>query len=456
MVVDTHARSLLPSDDDYGRNIIGGRWLFPAAPYEFEIRNPVDSTITTVVPLSSRIDVERAITAAGEALHGRWSDPATREHLLVALLSRLTDASVEFAHLMSTESGVSHRDALDIVEASLGLARRYLSENRVPERDAQGCVSGHILSWGAPFAEMLLGVFAALVRGESVVVKPSLRGPMSPIAVAYLAEQAGFPAGVVNVVQGTGVDVGAALISSNRLGQLSVHGNSDTLARSARAYPFTNVPLSTLRGGGNAAVVYPDASAEDIAHLALEVAAAVRVNSAGSLFGLHTVAVHSACTQAVRAALVDAVSNVGPAPLPAELQRRQAMSRVHRLSAAGGRVLCGGKVPDDVKHRMGWFVTPTVIDLGTTMQALPLMDAVGAPLGPVLTVIEWATFDDIDKLFAARRHQDGYGITWGDCGGRNIASFGAIARGQGPLGAARSGLVPPAWVGRRSSAGDRQ
>jgi hypothetical protein len=51
--------SSLPDDGHYARNLIGGRWQFPGAPYEFEIRNPSDSTIAAVVPLSSRFDVER-------------------------------------------------------------------------------------------------------------------------------------------------------------------------------------------------------------------------------------------------------------------------------------------------------------------------------------------------------------------------------------------------------------
>ena len=79
----------LPGDEHYARNLIGGRWQFPAAPFEFEIRNPLDSTVTTVVPLSSRFDVARAVTAARAATRPWSSDGDMRHRLLTQLVDRL-------------------------------------------------------------------------------------------------------------------------------------------------------------------------------------------------------------------------------------------------------------------------------------------------------------------------------------------------------------------------------
>lgn len=445
MIVDTLPNAL-PTDDNYGRNFIGGEWKFPAAPYEFEIRNPLDSTITTEVPLSSRIDVTRAIAAASDALHGPWRESQTRGRSLARLLQRCTELSSDLARLQCTESGLSWSDSTALLDATLKLARGRLAERVLgTPADQPPVVSGHVLSWGLPISEMLLSVFSALVDGHTVVVKPSLRGALTPDAIALIAGEVGFPPGVINIVQGTGVDVGAALISSPDLGRLCVHGNENTLARASRAYPFTHVPLTTLRGGGNAAMVFPGAGDDDIANLAAAVATAVRVNSAGALFGLHAIAVHQDIAERVIEAVTEQVRTVRPAPLPVELQRRRTMSRVHRLAAAGGRVLCGGVVRDDIAHRMGWLVSPTVIELGPAARAVPLLDAVGEPSGPVLTISTWATHSDLERLFTHARHRDGYGSIWGDDVGHNTAAFGAVVRGQGPLAAARAGLVPRGW-----------
>lgn len=446
MIVESPPAATLPTDENFGRNFIGGEWQFPAAPYEFEIRNPLDSSITTEVPLSSRIDVNRAITAAQDALTGPWRESQIRGRSLARLLQRCTELSADLTQLQCTESGLSWSDSKALLDITLKLARSRLAERVLGDPvDQAPVVSGHILSWGLPFSETMLSVFSALVAGHTVVVKPSLRGALTPDAFAFIANDVGVPPGVINIVQGTGVDVGAALISSPNLGRLSVHGNENTLSRAARAFPFTHVPLTTLRAGGNAALIFPGVSDDDIIRIAAAAAAAVRVNSAGALFGLHSIAVHQDIADRVIEAVTEQVAKVRPAPLPVELQRRRAMSRVHRLAVAGGRIRCGGKVRDDIAHRMGWLVSPTVIELGPAARAVPLLDAVGEPIGPILTVCTWATHSDLDRLFTHPRHRDGYGAIWGDDIGHNTAAFGAIVRGQGPQAAARAGLVPRAW-----------
>lgn len=87
-------------------------------------------------------------------------------------------------------------------------------------------MSAHILSWGLPFTETVTSTFLSLIRGGTVIVKPSLRGALSPVAFGFVAAAAGSPGGVVNVVQGTGVDVGAAMIGLPGLSALHVRAGS--------------------------------------------------------------------------------------------------------------------------------------------------------------------------------------------------------------------------------------
>jgi acyl-CoA reductase-like NAD-dependent aldehyde dehydrogenase len=447
MLLDTETPLL--TDELCNRNFIDGQWVFPAAPYDYEIRNPADSTISAAVPLSSRNDVDRAIVAAHHAQNGPWADTRRRNQLLAQLLNHLAELAPELARLQCIETGLGQPDSVDTIEAALRLARTILTRTVIDTPAPRPGVSGHILSWGLPFTEMLVNVFAAWTQGKSVVVKPSLRAPLLPVAVALAASGLGFPPGVLNVVQGTGVDVGAALIGSPLLARLHVHGNEDTLSRARRAGARSQVPLSTLSAGGNAMLVYPDVSTNLIGKLCAATAAAVRMHSTGGPFGVPIVAVHRAAAPAVLEAIVAEVGAVVGAPLPSQPLRERAMNRLGLLRAAGGRVLVGGSIPDDIEHRMGWRIPPTVVDLGGADTAAPLLLSAGTPLGPILTVVRWTSHHDLDAIFTAPRHLDGYAGTWGDSRGDERIRFGVLAPEQSPLDAAHSGLVPSAWTGEK-------
>jgi acyl-CoA reductase-like NAD-dependent aldehyde dehydrogenase len=436
----------MPTDDNFSRNFIDGRWVFPAAPYEFEIRNPADSTISAVVPLSSRNDVSRAVAAARHSQESEWADAQQRGQLLEALLDRLTELEPELARLQCTETGLDIDDSAATLRASLRMARD-LVDNTAGDVSRPG-VAGYVLAWGLPMTEMLISVVGSLARGMSAVVKPSLRGPLSPVAVALAASHVGFPSGVLNVVHGTGVDVGAALMSTPLLDQLYVHGNEDTLCRARRAAPRTGVAVSTLSAGGNAAIVYPDIDQSQIAAMVPKTAAALRIHSTGGMFGQTMVAVHHSVEKMVLESLIPTLSSVVPAPLPSGALRRRAMDRLDLLCSRGARVLAGGSIPDDVVHRMGWRIPPTIVHIGDASRAAGLLASVGEPLGPILTIVRWATNEDLDRLFAAQRYRDGYGTTWGNGFDDSRIRFGTLARAQSPLDMACNGLLPVAWSGK--------
>ncbi len=130
----------LPDDNCHARNLIGGSWRFPAAPYEFESRNPADSTITMVVPLSSRFDVAAAFDAATEALHGSWAEPAARAELLATLLDRIAASQPGLARLQPLETGIALGDSLRAIKRALSLARKLLAAGIPDEAGAgRGC-----------------------------------------------------------------------------------------------------------------------------------------------------------------------------------------------------------------------------------------------------------------------------------------------------------------------------
>ena len=433
----------LPTDEHYARNLVDGAWGFPAAPYEFEIRNPLDSTITTVVPLSSRFDVARAVAAAAAAAPGWAADRERREELLSRLAETLTARADDVAALQALETGI---DVADARAATAGIAAVAHGVADRAEDAATPGVTGHVLSWGLPLLEVLAAVGPQLAVGRTVVVKPSLRAPMSAVVLAHLATEIGFPPGVVNVVQGTAEDVGAALCGSTELVLMHVRGSSRTLDLATRAQARTGVPVSLLPGGGNVAVVGPDTGEGDLATLAGEVARAVRVNSAGGPLGLPVLAVHESRHDRVVDAVLAALADVHPAPLPTEPLRRRTIATVEELRGAGLTVRAGGALPDDVRHRMGWVVPPTVLT-GATLADRPEPGG-PAPRGPVLDVRTWRAPQELGRALTRPRHRSGTAAVWGladDALAAAALPHALVLRGQGPASALAAGRLADAW-----------
>jgi acyl-CoA reductase-like NAD-dependent aldehyde dehydrogenase len=389
-------------EEYFGRNLIGGRWHFPAAPYEYEIRSPVDSRVIAVVPLSSRFDVAAAVSAGRLGIEGPWSDPAERAALLRNFLAQLESRQVEIATLQRAETGLTLADSLRAVEVTLRHIRRLSVEGAT--RGTVAGVSGHILSWGAPFTEALTSIWGSLSRGNAVVVKPSLRAPLSAVLLGRSAEQSGLPAGVLNVVQGTGDDVGAELIRRRDLAALSVRGNERTVAGARRAR--TDVPLDVVLAGGNVCVVGPEP--REVDRLADHLTALVRMNSAGGVFGLPLLAVHPEAASHVVPAVLDRLAGATAAPLPSDALRGRCLSAVAALTGAGAALTLGAPVPDDVEHRMGWRVPPTVVDLGApTSPAARAWQETGA-LGPVLALMTVAQPHELREALRAPRFDHGF------------------------------------------------
>jgi acyl-CoA reductase-like NAD-dependent aldehyde dehydrogenase len=457
------SRVALPGDEHYARNLIGGRWLFPAAPFEFEIRNPLDSTVTTVVPLSSRLDVARAVAAARAATRPWSADREMRHRLLTQLLDQIDLLAGPLAQLQSLETGLAPADSFAAVAAVTHLARVLLAA-RAGDADPRqageagdgsaGLVSGHILSWGLPFAEVVCSVLPDLLAGRTVVVKPSLRAPMSAVAFAHLASRLGFPPGVINIVQGTGVDAGAALAGTRELAALHVRAGDRTLDQAARAVMVTGARLHSLRAGGNLALAGRGADPDRVAAAVTD---ALRVHSAGGPVNLPLLSVQAEAAGQVVDAVLARLPGCTPAPLPAEPLRTRALSQVAALRAAGARVLRGGTVPDDAAHRMGWLLPPTVVTAGA-MRGGPGSHsqgtAAGDPLGPVLTVVTWRSPAELAGTLPHPRYADAVACVWGLDDDELAAArlpHGVILREAAPVTALHDAALPAAWTGGHAS-----
>jgi acyl-CoA reductase-like NAD-dependent aldehyde dehydrogenase len=402
--------SALPGDDLYARNLIGGRWVFPAAPYEFEIRSPYDSSVTAVVPLSSRFDVARAVAAAAEVAPSWTAEAGARVRLVTLLVGEIEALAGPLAELQAVETGLTAADSHSAVRALIAWCQRLLAAPPMPPMPSGSSgsslagVSAHVLSWGLPLAEIACAVLPHLLAGRTAVVKPSLRAPLSAVAFVHLATRLGFPPGVVNLVHGTGLDVGAALLATPGLAALHVRGGHRTLQAAQRAVASTGVSLSLLRAGGNVAVAGADA---DPQRTAASIVDALQLHSMGGPLGLPLLLVHASRAAAVTEAVLARLPHCRPAPLPSEPLRCRALERVVALRDGGAEVLSGGAVPDDAAHRMAWRM-PAVVVAGH----LP-PDLAGEPIGPVLVIRPWHRADELAAVLDHPRYADGIACLWG-------------------------------------------
>jgi acyl-CoA reductase-like NAD-dependent aldehyde dehydrogenase len=444
----------LPADEQYARNLIGGRWTFPAFPFDYEVRSPLDGTVTTTVPLSSRLDVARAVTAAVTAAASWAADQARRAESLARLTAEIGRQAESLARLQALETGLAPEDSRAAIWATQRWCGNLVrSEPDITPRPAPGHpvaaggASGHVLSWGLPFTEVACAVLPHLQAGRTAVIRPSLRAPLSAAAFAHLVTSLDFPPGVVNLVQGTGVDAGAALVSAPGLAALHVRAGERTLRQAARSAMVTGTPLSRLRAGGNVALVGRDAAPIPVAEA---VTSALRLHSAGGPWGLPLLCVHESAADALLDAVLRMLDACRPAPLPAEPLRDRALAQIAALRRAG-TVLRGGAVPDDARHRMGWLLPPTVIMAGAMHgEGGRMASGPAEPTGPVLTVVTWRSATEIAGAFRHPRYADGMACAWGlDAAEVDAAGLphAVLLRESAPATALAAGTLPSAWTG---------
>lgn len=374
--------------DLFERNLIGGEWRFPKAPYDYEIRSPADSRVIATVPLSSRLDVAMAVDAARQA-RPAWSDPNLRARVRSQFEGVLRAHSFDLAELQAAETGLALRHSSALVLGALSITQSTGSSNT--ERIASGPLAptpqGHILGWGWPLLDVAVSALEPLFAGACLVVKPSLRSPLSAAALGQLLVESGLPAGAFNVVQGLGTDVGAALIAHHDVASVTIRGSTATVERIATATRRRGAQVACSTGGQQVLVVGPDA---DVERATAAISSGVAANSAGGPLGLDRVIVHAELEHDLVEACRGIFDDLEPAPLGTEAMRRRVVTELEAVTRSDAAVVAGGlPVPDDVRHRMGWYVPPSLITGHTGGPRLPPLD------GPVVVLDVWSETDQV-------------------------------------------------------------
>src|SRR5262249_19684001 len=215
------------------KNYIGGRWVKPASGVMMENRNPADTRdVVGFFPASTAEDVDAAVNAAREA-YPKWkATPAPkRAEILYRLGQILVERKEQFAQDMTREMGKvlketrgDVQEAIDMTFYTAGEGRRlhgYTTPSELPDKMAM-CgrhpigVCALIPPWNFPMAIPSWKMMPALVCGNTLVIKPAEDTPLSTFNLVKATEEAGVPAGVINIVTGVGPSAGAALTAHPR------------------------------------------------------------------------------------------------------------------------------------------------------------------------------------------------------------------------------------------------
>jgi len=268
------------------QQFIGGDWVDSASGETLDVENPADGTVIAHVPASGPEDVDRAVEAAARAFD-TWqhTTPADRSLMLLKLADAIEARADELGRLESRNAGKPVGAAIDEIPVVVDNLRFFAGTARVMEgKAANEYLAGHtsmirrepigvvasIAPWNYPLMMAGWKIGPALAAGNTVVLKPSARTPLTAVVLAEIAADI-LPPGVLNVLTGTGAAIGDALVGHTKVGIISITGDTETGKRVARI-AADGVKRLHLELGGKAPVIIFDDADLDLAAETLKAA----------------------------------------------------------------------------------------------------------------------------------------------------------------------------------------
>ncbi|MBG0852243.1 aldehyde dehydrogenase family protein [Streptomyces spinoverrucosus] len=405
---------------------VDGEWAQARGGATLPLVTPRDGSVLVHLPAADEGDVDRAVRGARQAfLDRRWAglEPRERGEILIRWADLLDRHRDELALLVAMEMGkpvvtarsVELRTTINLIRWYGELADKLMDESprgrgeavALVTREPLGVIAA-ITPWNFPMTLSTFKVPAALVAGNSVVLKPASQSPLSMLRAAELAHQAGVPAGVFQVVTGSGSVTGAALGRHPDVATLTFTGSTDVGKQLLGYAAESNAkPVWLELGGKSPNIIFPDAP--DMAK-AIETAAwAIHFNSGQMCTAGSRLIVHESIRDTVVAGVVEhlAALRIGdpldPAtqfgPLSSERHRREVLAEVTSGISSGAKLVHGSDSP---RTGPGWYMDPAVfVDVDPDSRL-----AQHEIFGPVLSVL---TFSDEESAVRIANNSD-YGL----------------------------------------------
>jgi alpha-ketoglutaric semialdehyde dehydrogenase len=407
-------------------NYIAGEWITAATGQTTENRDPATGELIGLFPRSDTADVDRAVAAAKAAFDGWRRTPAPRRgEILYRVGELLKERKEEIARTLTREMGKVLIEARGDVQEGIDMAYYMAGEGRrlfgaivpseLPNKAAYGLreplgVVACITPWNFPVAIPSWKTMAALIAGNTVILKPASDTPLSALKLAEVFADAGLPPGVLNVICGGGADVGMPLVRHPDVAAISFTGSNEVgrevNVEAARALKRVTLEL----GGKNAIIVLDDADLD----LALD---GILWSAFGTAGQRCTACSRLIVQQGIRPRLEERLlervaglrlghglaetTDVGPLINAGQLRRVHDYMDVAR--ADGASILCGGEPAADGDLAKGSFFKPTLLG-GVTAEMRVAQEEI---FGPVLSLIE---VDSLDEAIAVNNNTK-YGLS---------------------------------------------
>jgi aspartate-semialdehyde dehydrogenase len=419
---------------------IDGRWVHSDSAASIAVTNPADQNVIGHVPMLDRAQIVGAIDAADRAFQSwRWMPQQERSALLLRWHDLIMRHQSDLAGILSLEQGKPLAEskgeiayAASFIEWFANEARRLTGRTIPTHIDGAHLgtvmepvgVAALITPWNFPVAMITRKAAAAIAAGCSVVVKPAHETPFSAIALAQLAEEAGFPPGVFNVVIGEPQMAMETLVSDTRVRAVSFTGSTRVGTLVAKTAAQAGIKKLALELGGNAPfIVTEDADLEHAVRVAVgakfqtsgqDCCAANRILVARSLYERFV----ERYTEAVKALKVGTAfeADVDVGPLMHQAAFDATVARVEDAKAQGARITAGGNA-----HALGgWFYEPTVV--ADAKPGMRIYDEEN--FAPVSAI---SAFDTLDEA-VMRANDTEYGLAAYVCANRIDTIFQLVRR----------------------------
>ncbi|XP_022144906.1 aldehyde dehydrogenase family 2 member C4 [Momordica charantia] len=391
---------------------INGQFVDSLSAKTFETIDPRTGEVIATVAAGDKDDVDLAVKAAREAFdHGPWPRmPGAERGKIMMKLADLIDAHVEeLAALDTIDAGKSFMmgkigdipSAANTLRYYAGAADKIHGEVLKMARPFHGYtllepigVVGHIIPWNFPTTMFFLKTSPALAAGCTMVVKPAEQTPLSALFYAHLANLAGVPDGVLNVVTGFGSTAGAALASHMDVDKVSFTGSTKVGRLIMQAAAASNLKQVSLElGGKSPLLIFDDADVDKAAELALlgifynkgEICvASSRVLVQEGIYDEFVKKISEKVKSWVVGDPFDPKVKYGPQVDKKQLEK--ILSYIEHGKREGATLLAGGKRIGDV----GYYIQPTIFT-DVKEDSLIAQDEI---FGPVLSVIKFKTIEE--------------------------------------------------------------
>ncbi|MBI2335429.1 MAG: aldehyde dehydrogenase [Deltaproteobacteria bacterium] len=399
---------------------INGEFVESASKERAESRCPGDNEVIGTFPHGNEKDVDLAVAAAKAAFDNpEWSDvknSVNRGRLLREIGQKLRDQIDKFAEIESLDSGktITESSLIDVHQAadtfeyfadlSTSITGTVLP---VPAnvldftlREPLG-VCGSISAWNFPIIFAAWKIAPALAAGNTVVYKPAELTSLSTLELTKIFDEVHLPAGVVNVVTGSGSRVGNAIASHPNIAKVSFTGSTKIGKMVQKAASDTLKKVTLELGGKSPNIVFDDASIDDAVSGSLN---AIFFNAGECCIAGTRLLLHEAIYDKFLEKLVTRAKKIKVGhPLDWEarmgaianrVQFEKIMEYIQWAKAQKYKILCGGDQPKPLPHPQGFYINPTIIEVPDNQSKLCQEEI----FGPVLSVLKFSNEEEAVQI----------------------------------------------------------